>query len=105
MIEVAEKDWKLFRKKIGGWQMAYMDRLNREYVALLMDESKRPDERFWELEDRIWRDKKSPGVVVEMRRSRFYQNLVGLLRDHVIEMEDLEEFSDDVKERIHILMR
>lgn len=22
-----EKDWKLFRKKLGGWQESYMDRL------------------------------------------------------------------------------
>lgn len=105
MMDVPEKDWKLFRKKIGGWQTAYIDRLNREYVALLMDETKKPEERFCELEDRIWKDKKSPGVVVEMRRSRFYHNLVRLLIDHVIEKEDLAEFSDEVKEIVELLMR
>lgn len=26
-----EKDWKLFKKKLGGWQEAYMDRLIEEY--------------------------------------------------------------------------
>lgn len=30
-----EKDWKLFRNKIAGWQEAYMDRLNKEYIKLL----------------------------------------------------------------------
>ena len=27
-----EKDWKLFRKKLGGWQESYMDRLIEEYT-------------------------------------------------------------------------
>ncbi len=26
-----EKDWKLFRKKLGSWQEAYMDKLVEEY--------------------------------------------------------------------------
>lgn len=36
MIEVLESDWKLFRKKIPGWQAAYMERLVQEYVAFLI---------------------------------------------------------------------
>lgn len=35
--EFTEKDWKLFRSKIVGWQEAYMDRLNKEYIDLLSD--------------------------------------------------------------------
>lgn len=31
-----EKDWKLFRSKIADWQEAYMDRLNKEYIELLI---------------------------------------------------------------------
>lgn len=30
-----EKDWKLFKKKLGGWQEAYMDRLIEEYKDIL----------------------------------------------------------------------
>ncbi len=105
MRDVAEKDWKVFRKKIGGWQRAYMDKLNKEYIALLQDETKTPEDKFWALEDRILMDKRRPGVVIEMRRSRFYFNLVGLVNDHVIEMEDLEEFSDEVKEAVELMMR
>lgn len=33
--EVNEKDWKLFRNKIAGWQDAYIDKLNKEYINLL----------------------------------------------------------------------
>jgi len=40
-----EKDWKLFRKKIAGWQEAYMDKLNRSYIDLL-SEDKEASEKF-----------------------------------------------------------
>ena len=30
-----EKDWKLFRKKLGSWQEAYMDKLIEEYKDIL----------------------------------------------------------------------
>lgn len=27
-----KRDWALFREKIAGWQEAYMDKLNKEYI-------------------------------------------------------------------------
>ena len=30
-----EKDWTLFKKKLGGWQEAYMDKLVEEYKSIL----------------------------------------------------------------------
>lgn len=35
MLNVKESDWKLFRKKLPGWQERYMDCLNREYIQIL----------------------------------------------------------------------
>ena len=40
MNRFSEKDWKLFRSKIAGWQEAYMDKLNKEYMAILSGEGK-----------------------------------------------------------------
>ena len=31
----SEKDWHLFRKKIRGWQDAYMGKLVQEYMEIL----------------------------------------------------------------------
>ena len=47
--EVTESDWKLFRKKLPGWQEAYMDKLNQEYIQLLTGTGDASD-KFWELE-------------------------------------------------------
>lgn len=35
IMKPKEKDWKLFRKKLPGWQENYMARMNREYEEIL----------------------------------------------------------------------
>lgn len=97
--EFTEKDWKLFRSKIVGWQEAYMDRLNKEYIELLSTDDN-PSEKFWKLEERINQDKKKKGVILEKRRSRLIYNICNLINEGAITMEDLEEFSDILKERV-----
>lgn len=43
-----EKDWKLFRKKLGSWQEAYMDRLIEEYKDILNSDASSFD-KYWSL--------------------------------------------------------
>lgn len=91
-----EADWKLFRNKIGEWQEAYMDKLNKEYIEILSGD-KYPSDKFWELEKRIKKDKKSAGVMLEMTRSQFIRNIIHLIDDDAITFDDLKEFSDELK--------
>lgn len=94
-----KKDWALFREKISDWQEAYMNKLNKEYIELLSGEG-RPSEKFWTLEERIRNDKKDTGVQLKMSRSNCIPNITSLLNEEVITMEDLDEFSDELKETI-----
>ena len=103
MREVKESDWKLFRKKIGGWQEAYMDRLNQEYLKILQDETTAPSQKFWALEKRIRQDKRDTGVIIDMRRSIMIMNLVSLLNEGAITMDDLDEFSEELREKIRYI--
>ncbi len=103
MIQITESDWKIFRKKIPDWQESYMERLAREYIILLQSE-KKASSKFWELEKRIKQDKKSPGVIIDMRRSTAINNIVSLFLDEVISLDDLEEFSDDLKEAVKYIV-
>ena len=96
-----KKDWALFREKISDWQEAYMNKLNKEYIELLSGEG-RPSEKFWTLEERIRNDKKDTGVQLKMSRSNCIPNIISLLNEEVITMEDLDEFSDELKETILI---
>lgn len=103
MIQITERDWKIFRKKIPNWQETYMERMVTEYITLLQSD-KKASGKFWELEKRIKEDKKSPGVIIDMRRSTAINNIVNLVLDDVISLDDLEEFSDDLKETVKFIV-
>ena len=98
-MEITKKDWELFRKRIGEWQEAYMDRLNKEYIELL-EEEKPASIKFWELEKRIRQDRKKPGVIIEMSKWEVPYHLVNLLQDEAITIDDLEGFSKDLVEHV-----
>ena len=98
-----KRDWTLFRTKIAGWQEAYMDRLCREYIELLRSDDN-PSERFWQLDKQIREDKRKPGVQLQLTRSNFIYNIISLINDGVIGVEDLEDFSDELKETVHAFL-
>ncbi len=97
MNKFSEKDWKLFRNKISDWKEAYMEKLNKEYVALLSGKGNASD-KFWKLEKRIREDKKDCGVQSEMSRSNQFYIMLSLLNEGAITFDDLEDFSDDLKD-------
>ena len=104
MYTVKEGDWKLFRKKLPLWQESYMDKLNQEYIRLLSGEGLASD-KFWELEKRIHTDKRSVGVVADMRRSQMYSNQLSLLVNEIIRKDDLDGFSEELAETIKYAAR
>ena len=57
-------------------------------------------DRFWKAEKIILREKKSAGVIIEMKRSMFKLNLLSLLREKAITLEDLKEFSPELQDEI-----
>ena len=104
MRDFSEKDWKLFRKKLPDWQEDYMERLCKEYIDLLSSDINASN-RFWELDKRIKADSKKTGVIAIMSRSKMIFNIADLVNDGAISMDDLEEFSDDVKAAVRMLSR
>ena len=96
MTDVSKADWKLFRERLPEWQETYMERLIQKYIKLLQGEGIASD-IFWKLEKQIQKDKKKPGVMLELDKSETPWNLAALLKDKVITPSDLEGFSDDMK--------
>ena len=80
-----------------------MDRINKEYIELL-SEDVNPSEKFWRLDKRIKEDKKKTGVQIEMSRSNLIYNIISLISDGAISFEDLEEFSDELKETVSVFV-
>ena len=103
-MECSKSDWKLFRSRIGGWQENYMERLVKEYIQLL-NSSEDASDKFWKLEERIKKDRKHPGVILEMRKSDMLYDIVALINHGVITEEDLDGFSDDLKERVGFFVK
>ena len=101
---VNEADWKLFRSRLPGWQEAYMARLNKEYIELLSGPGTASD-KFWELEKRIRQNKKAIGVTMRMSRTYMDLNIMSLIADGVIGLDDLEGFSDDLREKMSFIIR
>ena len=103
-MEISKSEWKLYREKIADWQENYMDCLNKEYIALLSSDKGNPSDRFWELEGRIRRDRKSPGVTIEMQKSSAVFDIADFIRLKVIKMDDLADFSDALKEAVKTML-
>ena len=97
--KVKEADWRLFRSRLPIWQEAYMERLNREYIALLSGTGS-ASEKFWELERRMREDKRRGGVVMRMSRSNMELDLLSLLSDGVISTAELDGFSEELREKL-----
>ena len=98
MYQSEEKDWKLYREKLPEWQEAYMEQLIEEYAELL-NSDKAASEKFWALDKRIRADRQSLGVrVIEEGRSKLKNILTGMIIEHVISVDDLQDFSEELRE-------
>ena len=102
-MEISKSDWKLFRARIAEWQEAYMERLVKEYMDLL-DGAENASDKFWKLEERIKKDKKHPGVMLELSKGNMIFDIVALINSDVIITADLADFSDELKESVDFLL-
>ncbi|MCM1088330.1 MAG: hypothetical protein NC419_09240, partial [Muribaculaceae bacterium] len=104
VIEPSKSDWKLYREKVGEWQEHYMENLIKEYAGYLNSDLP-ASVKFWELEKRIKRDRKAVGVCIELRKSNMFWNIASLIHGNVISMNDIEEFSDELKETVTLILK
>ena len=88
-MEISKSDWKLFRARIAEWQENYMERLVKEYIDMLNGNGNASD-KFWELEERIKKGKKHPGVMLELSKGNMIFDIGALINSGVITTADLE---------------
>ncbi len=104
ILQISESDWKLFRSRLPEWQERHMENLIHEYAVMLNNPGS-ASEKFWALEKRIKEDRRHVGVVAEMSRSSMYGNLLSLFHEGAITLDDLDGFSDDLRERFMFVLR
>ena len=76
-----------------------MKRLTEDYSEILNSDSPSSD-KFWTLEKRLREDKRRCGVRAEVRRSLLMVNIFSLLNEGAICLNDLDEFSDELKNAV-----
>ena len=103
MNEITKNDWKLFQQKLPIWQENYMEKLTKKYIKLLQKNSD-ASERFWALDEQMKKDKRSPGVRLTYEKSDTVFNIVKMIRQKVIGLDDIVEFSDGLKESVQYML-
>lgn len=98
--EISKKDWKIFQEKLPHWQEQYMGKLLEEYTLFINNKDLTPSYRYHELQKRIREDKKKPGVEVFVNKKDMIYIIVKLIIDGAITIDDLSDFSNDLKEEI-----
>ena len=104
-MDSSKHDWGLFTERLPLWQENYIQKLNDEYSHILFKKNLTSSERFWELEKRINQDKKSPGVMLELDKNNMELDIMRLLKDGAITIEDLSDFSDELKDRVKAILK
>lgn len=96
-----ESDWKVFRKRVPHWRERYLETKNKEIVGILADGNKTPTEQFWEAKKRMDTEAR---FLVELldghSRSKMQWYLILMYGHRFIADGDLDEFSDELQERI-----
>ena len=99
-----ESDWKTFKKQVPQWRERYLNRKNREIVAILKDNERTPTDQFWDTKEMIAGEAK---VLMDCldghSRSKMVMFLLLMLRHGIIEELDLSPFSEEVKGHILLL--
>jgi hypothetical protein len=103
MVEISKSDWKLFQERLPEWQEHYMERLTKEYIELLSSPGNASD-HFGELEKRIKKDKKNPGVLLEVRKSEALWDIAAFVGRGIITMDELEGFSEELIEAVQLIL-
>ena len=103
MVEISKKDWKLYRERLPEWQEHFMERLTKEYIELLSAPGNASD-HFWELEERIRKDTKNPGVLLNVTKSNAIWDIAVFVGRGIITMDELDGFSPDLIEAVKLIL-
>lgn len=78
--------------------------IGKKYIVLLSS-NEPASTKFWKLEKRIKNDNKNPGVVLQLRKSSMIFDIVEMINLKVISLDDVEDFSEEFKDRIKTLLK
>ena len=103
-IHINKKNGEILSRNRRGFYCKEKEKLIKEYVDYLNGDEP-ASTKFWRMEKRIKQDKVSPGVSIELRKKDMVFDLVRLINERVITFDDLEEFSDELREYVEFIQQ
>ena len=96
-----ESDWRRFRDSLPHWRERYLININKQISVILDDTDKTATEKFWD----IYEFQKKQSKILRFcldgySRSNMNLKLLGMYNCGMVGDEDLEYFSDELKEKI-----
>jgi hypothetical protein len=99
--EPAESDWKMFRSIVPALRERYLRARNTELMAVFQSESLTPTEQFWKVNKRMEEIGGILRTCLDGHRRSQMMHAMRLMHHHqMITDEDLNGFSEEVRERI-----
>ena len=96
-----ESDWKTFRKIVPELRERYLRQRNPELIKILEDDDLTPTEAFWTVEERIEKEAKILRKCLDGHsRSKMVRFMRTMYAHQMLTKEDLEPFSEEVRECI-----
>ena len=106
MNKPTKQDWKIFQKSLPDYRERYLTERNKTFIAILNDEKRTPTDQFWDAygamkkQDKILRD-----CLDGYSKSDMGIHILLMLRHGLMKEEDLNVFSDELREWVHQLMK
>ncbi|GAB5535455.1 MAG: hypothetical protein Rubg2KO_17040 [Rubricoccaceae bacterium] len=105
MKRLSKSDWKRFLAHLVEWRERYLQRRTAELAKTLADGDGTATERFWATKEAVDTEAKYLRDCLDGHTpSNADLALLQMLRGGMIDFEDLEEFSDDLKENLRSWM-
>ena len=101
-MEISKADWKLFQDRLRLWQENYMERLLSEYIKMLQG-PENASSKFWQLDRKLKSDRLNPGVSLVLDKQEVINDIVNMIKIGVITIDDLEGFSEVLRNQVHLL--
>lgn len=98
-----ESDWKTFQKYVPVWRERYLSRKNKDIIAILTDDERTYTSQFWDAKEKIETEAKILTSCLDGHsRSKMHWFLTLMFEFGFIEVDDLTEFSDKLRESISV---
>ena len=105
MYETKEADWKKYKKLVEGVEEKYLEKQIALLVSHLQDESQSAVSRFNSLRKQIEKSCRELNESLGThKRSSLFFNLLGMMRNQMINEEDLEPFSEELKDTLRTVI-